>query len=241
MFSGPLLAAPLAGFTVINDSLGWRWCAWWGVFLGAGSLAGLVFLASESFAPYLLKQKAIQLRVKTGEWALHAAVENHYEPVSQKLKHIFTRPWIVLRQEPILMLISLYTAFVYALLYTFLTAYDIVFVLGYRFNQGVGGLPFFGLIVGLALAALANTNQQRYYSKWVRQNNGVLVPEWRMPIAITGSIAFPVGLFWFAWTAAFPKHVHWIVPTLSGLVTGYGILMIFMSFFTYLIDVYKTK
>lgn len=241
VFSGPMLASPLAGFTVDNSSLGWRWNMWWTVFIGAGSLFGLVFFASETFAPYLLKQKAIRLRVSTGEWQLHAEAENHYQPLPQKLKGLFQRPFIMLIQEPILMLISVYTAFTYALLYTFLVAYYIVFVEGYHMNTGVGGLPFFGLIVGLALAALANTNQQRYYAKWVRQNNGQMVPEWRMPIAVTGSVAFPIGLFWFAWTAAYPKSVHWIVPTLSGLVTGYGILMIFMSFFSYLVDVYKTK
>lgn len=241
MFSGPFLAAPLAGFTVINHSLGWRWCSWWGVFLGAGCLFSLIFFASESFAPYLLRQKAIQLRVETGEWSLHAASENHYEPLPAKLKRLLQQPWIMLAQEPILMLISIYTAFTYALLYTFLTAYDIVFVDGYHFNAGVAGLPFFGLIVGLALAALANTNQQRYFSKWARKNNGMIIPEWRMPIAMTGSVAFPVGLFWFAWTADHPSKIPWIVPTLSGIVTGYGILMIFMSFFTFLLDVYKSK
>lgn len=236
-----MLASPLAGFTVDNESLGWRWCAWWTVFIAAGSLVGLVFFASETYAPYLLKQKAIQLRVSTGEWAVHAKAEERYQPLSEKLKTLFKNPFIMLIQEPILMLISIYTAFTYALLYTFLVAYDIVFVGGYHMNAGVGGLPFFGLIIGLALAAMANLNQQRYYSRWVRANNGIMVPEWRMPIAMSGSIAFPIGLFWFAWTAAYPRSVHWIVPTLSGLVTGYGILMIFMSFFTYLIDVYKTK
>ena len=205
------------------------------------SLFGIIFLASETFAPYLLKQKAVQLRVRTGEWALHAAAENHYQSIPALLISLFKRPFLVLAQEPVLMLISLYTAFTYALLYTSLVAYDVIFSGGYHFNQGVAGLPFFGLIVGLAFAALANLNQQRSYAKWTRQNNGMPVPEWRMPIATTGSVAFPVGLFWCAWTAAYPDSVHWSVPTASGLLTGYGILIIFLSFFTYIIDVYKTK
>jgi MFS transporter, DHA1 family, multidrug resistance protein len=32
--------------------------------------------------------------------------------------------------------------------------------------------------------------------------------------------------------------VHWIVPTLSGLFTGFGILAIFMQGFMYLVDAY---
>lgn len=241
VFSAPMIASPIAGFTVDNPSLGWRFCAWWGVFIAAIGLIGLVFFASETFAPVLLRQKARALRVSTGEWSLHAESENQYQPINQQLVSLIQRPFLMLVQEPILMLISVYTAFDYALLYTFLIAYDIVFVGGYGMNLGVGGLPGYGLVVGLLLAALANVNQQRYYAKWVKQNNGVMVPEWLMPIAMTGAVAFPVGLFWFAWTAAYPNSVHWIVPTLSGLATGYGILMIFMSFFTYLIVVYKTK
>lgn len=242
VFSGPMLASPLGGFTVVNQALGWRWCAWWTVFTSAGSLLGVLFFASETYLPFLLKQKAVQIRIKTGEWAIHAKLEENHLPPTQLIKSLFQRPFRMLVQEPILMFISIYTAFTYALLYTFLNAYEVVFVEGYRMNNGVGGLPFFGLITGLALAATANILQQRFYiTPRLRSNGGIMIPEWRMPIAMTGAIAFPLGLFWFAWTGAYPRSIPWIVPTISGLVTGYGILIIFMSFFTYIVDVYKSK
>lgn len=236
-----MLAAPLAGFTIANENLGWRWCIWWTVFMGGLSFLGITFVASESFGPFLLTQKAIQLRVKTGEWVLHAEAENHYHTATELVTSLFKRPFLVLAQEPVLMLISLYTAFTYALIYTLLIAYDIVYVGGYKFDAGVAGLPLLGVMIGLALAAVVNINQQRFYSKWTRANGGVLVPEWRMPIAFTGSIAFPCGIFWFAWSASNPQSVHWVIPTVSGFATGYGFLMIFLSFFTYIVDIYKAK
>ena len=45
-------------------------------------------------------------------------------------------------------------SFIYGLLYLFLTAYPIVFQQIHRFNSGIGGLPYFGKVIGLLLAGL---------------------------------------------------------------------------------------
>ncbi|KIW29345.1 uncharacterized protein PV07_05164 [Cladophialophora immunda] len=229
VFGAPMLASPLAGFTVDNQSLGWRWCAWWTVFVGSAVFFGLMLFASESYAPYLLKQKAVQLRVDTGDWAIHAKIEERHETLGQTLKYLLQRPFIMVCKEPILLFICIYVAFVYALIYTFLVSYEIVFVEGYHMNRGTGGLPFFGVIGGLALSAVVHMAQERYYTHWARANDGIMVPEWRMPICITGAVAFTAGLFWFAWTAAYPRQVHWSIPAASGVATGYGLHTIFIG------------
>jgi DHA1 family multidrug resistance protein-like MFS transporter len=54
---------------------------------------------------------------------------------------------------------------------------------------------------------------------------------------MVGAVLFPIGLFWFAWTGNYPS-IHWIVPTLSGLLTGAGIITIFLQALNYLIDAY---
>jgi DHA1 family multidrug resistance protein-like MFS transporter len=54
---------------------------------------------------------------------------------------------------------------------------------------------------------------------------------------MVGAVLFPIGLFWFAWTGNYPS-IHWIVPTLSGLLTGAGIMLIFLQALNYLIDAY---
>ncbi|KIW92520.1 uncharacterized protein Z519_06367 [Cladophialophora bantiana CBS 173.52] len=241
VFGAPMLASPLAGFTVDNQSLGWRWCAWWTVFMGVGVLLGVVFLASESYAPYLLKQKVVRLRAETGEWAIHAKIEERHHTSRQMLKYLFQRPFIMVSKEPNLLFICIYVAFVYALIYTFLVSYGIVFVEGYHMSHGIGGLPFFGVIGGLALSVIVHMARERYYTRWVKSNNGIMAPEWRMSICLTGAVAFPVGLFWFAWTAAYPRYIHWIVPSASGVATGYGLLTIFIGCFNFILDVYRTN
>jgi DHA1 family multidrug resistance protein-like MFS transporter len=241
VFIGPLLAPFISGFTLENSNLGWRWCEWWSFFFGLLALICVVFLAEESYAPVLLSRKAASLRRETGNWAIHAKSDEASLTIRDLLEKIVIRPARMMIQEPILLALSIYTAFAYALLYTFLVSYGIVFVEGYGMGLGVGGLPFLGLVVGMVVAMIVNLNQQRYYSRWIRENSGKMIPEWRMPLCITGAVAFAVGLFWFGWTAAYPKSVHWMAPTASGIVTGYGILMIFMSCFTYMVDIYLSK
>lgn len=128
-------------------------------------------------------------------------------------------------------------AFIYGLLYLFLTAYPIVFQRIHGFNPGVGGLPFFGLIVGMVSAGLYVISTQKSYLAKLDANNGIPIPEWRLPPVILGGISFTCGLFWFGWSG-YRADIHWIVPTLSGLLTGFGLLSIFLQSLNYLVDAY---
>lgn len=139
--------------------------------------------------------------------------------------------------EPIVLLFSIYNAFIYGLLYLFLTAYPLVFQRVHGFNPGVGGLPFFGVICGQLLAGLMIFIRQPGYNRKLAANNNRPIPEWRCPEIIAGGISFGLGLFWFGWTG-YRADIHWIVPTLSGLLTGFGIMSIFLQALNYLVDAY---
>lgn len=51
-------------------------------------------------------------------------------------------------------------------------------------------------------------------------------PEERMYSCMMGSLMLPVSLFWFAWTAN--SDIHWIVPILSGIPFGWGLVLLFV-------------
>src|SRR5438045_8263118 len=112
--------------------------------------------------------------------------------------------------EPIVLLLSIYMAFIYGLLYLFLTAYPIVFQQIHGFNAGVGGLPYFGMICGQLLAGLYVALSQPAYNRKLTANNGVPIPEWRLPQVIVGGATFAVGLFWLGWSG-YRADIHWIV------------------------------
>lgn len=128
-------------------------------------------------------------------------------------------------------------AFIYGLLYLFLTAYPLVFQGVYHMNPGVGGLPFFGMVSGQVIAGATMIFRQPSYRRKLAANNNVPIPEWRLPEVIVGGVSFAIGLLWLGWSG-YREEVHWIAPTLSGLLSGSGIMFIFLQSLNYLVDAY---
>lgn len=196
-----------------------------------------LFFLEETYPPVILVSKAAELRRRTKNWGIHAKQEEIEIDFRELITKNFSRPMRLLVTEPIVLLISLYLAFVYGLLYLFLTAYPLVFQGVHGMTPGVGGLPYFGMIIGMLFAGVFITLTQPWYNRKLAANNGVPIPEWRLPPAILGGISFACGLFWFGWSG-YRSDVHWIVPTLSGLLSGFGLLSIFLQSLNYLIDAY---
>lgn len=237
VFSGPLMAPFIGGFMIENPNLGWRWTEYLMTILGGTAFLLDLFLLPETYPPVVLVSKASELRRRTLNWGIHAKQEEIEVDFKELVNKNFSRPLRILVGEPIVLFLSIYMAFIYGLLYLFLTAYPIVFQQIHGFSAGVSGLMYFGMIVGELFAAALIILQQPSYNKKLAANNGVPVPEWRLPPVIAGGAAFAVGLFWFGWSG-YRADIHWIVPTLSGLLTGFGLLSIFLQSLNYIVDAY---
>jgi DHA1 family multidrug resistance protein-like MFS transporter len=196
----------------------------------------LVFL-EETYPPVILIAKAAELRRRTKNWGIHAKQEEIEIDFNELITKNFSRPMRILFTEPIVLLLSIYMAFIYGLLYLFMTAYPIVFQRIHGMSGGVGGLPYFGMVIGMILAGIYIVLTQPSYNRKLAANNGVPIPEWRLPPVIVGGVSFAIGLFWFGWSG-YKASIHWIVPTLSGLFTGFGLLSIFLQALNYLVDAY---
>jgi DHA1 family multidrug resistance protein-like MFS transporter len=93
------------------------------------------------------------------------------------------------------------------------------------------------MVTGEVIAFIVIVLSNPRYAKKLEANNNIPVPEWRLPISMVGGVLFTAGLFWFGWSG-YSGNVHWIVPVLSGLFTGFGIFSIFLSLLNYLVDAY---
>lgn len=236
VFLGPMIAPFIGGF--LNMSyLGWRWTAYIPAFMGYAAFILNLFFLKESYPPVVLVSKASELRRRTKNWGIHAKQEEIEVDLRELIVNNFSRPIKLLINEPLILAVTVYLSFIYGLLYCFLTAYTLVFEGVHGFNPGVSGLPLFGMVVGLFIAATYIIWDSRSYNRKLDTNGGMPVPEWRLPPVIVGGALFAAGLFWFGWTG-FTSSIHWIVPTLSGLFTGFGLLIIFIQLFNYLIDTY---
>jgi DHA1 family multidrug resistance protein-like MFS transporter len=236
VFTGPLLAPFIGGF-IVDSYLGWRWTSYLVAIMGFLSFFLDILFLRETYPPSILVAKAAELRRRTLNWGIHAKQEEIEIDIRELITKNFSRPMRLLFTEPIVTLLSIYMAFIYGLLYLFLTAYPFVFQGVHGMSAGVGGLTFFGMITGQLIAGFAVLMQQPWYARKLAANGGVPIPEWRLPSVIAGGVAFAAGLFWFGWSG-YRADIHWIVPTLSGLLTGFGLASIMLQSLNYLVDAY---
>ncbi|OTA98002.1 hypothetical protein M426DRAFT_70589 [Hypoxylon sp. CI-4A] len=234
-FIGPV-AGPIIGGFIVDSHLGWRWTAWLTLIMSSFAALVALVLLPETHAPTLLRRRARKLRFATKDWALHAASEEQGVDMDTIIYVYLLRPWKMLFLEPILLLITIYMGFVYGIIYLLFEAYPISFQQERGWSNGVGALPFLAITVGVVSGAcfvvyISKTRYARLIAK-----NGRLEPEERLLPMMLGSLLFPAGLFWFAWTS--DPNISWVPQVLSGIFIGAGVMTIFLQGLNYVIDVY---
>ena len=194
-------------------------------------------IVPETYAPLLLRKRAQRLSHITGQvYCSKLDLERGEVSIKDAFGAALLRPWILLFAEPIVFLLSIYMAIVYGTLYMLFGAYPIVFQEIRGWNEGVGSLPFLGVMTGTMIAVAANMWDNKRYVRVSKQHHGFAPPETRLVPTMVGGFAVPIGLFWFAWTNG--TNVHWIVSIIAGAPFGFGMVLVFLSIMTYLVDAY---
>lgn len=235
-FMGPVLGPIAGGF--LGQSAGWRWVQ--GLLAAFSSVTWLLmaFGVPETYSPLLLQRRAESLSKLTG-WVYVSKFEA--QSGKPKLKEVYktalSRPWILLFREPIVAMLSVYMSIVYGTLYMLFAAYPIVYQQTRGWSQGVGGLPFLGVAIGMLGAVVYSISENKRYNRIAEERyGGFAPPEQRLPPALVGCVCIPIGLFWFAWSNS--PDVHWFASVAAGAPFGFGMVMVFLSVFNYLIDSY---
>ena len=140
-FCGPV-AAPIMGGYVAESSLGCRWTEYFTAILCFISWTSAALFLPETYHPRILQRHAKRLRLQTGDWTLHAQADERQISLQIIVERYLTRPFRMLYQEPILLLIALYVGLAYGILYLFFTAYPISFHRQRQWSQ-VCQLAFF--------------------------------------------------------------------------------------------------
>ncbi|OOF92181.1 hypothetical protein ASPCADRAFT_210589 [Aspergillus carbonarius ITEM 5010] len=234
-FMGPTLGPVCGGFLGMNA--GWKWVmGFLAAFSGCLWIIGSLVMP-ETYAPVLLRRRAKNLTKVTGK--VHQSkmeAERGKVPYATVFKTALSRPWVLLFREPIVLLLSIYMAIIYGTLYMMFAAFPIVYEELRGWNQGVSGLAFLGIMVGMNSAVLYSIWDNKRYIKTEEAHKGFAPPEARLPPCLIASIAIPIGLFWFAWTN-YPS-IHFMASISAGVPFGFGMVLVFLSLMNYLIDAY---
>lgn len=235
LFFGPTLG-PITG-SFIGMAHDWRWIEWFlaimsGVLWIMGSLT-----IPETYSPALLHRRAQSLSKLTGK-VYKSNADKLGRSYSTKVKKALVRPWLLLAVEPVVFLLSAYLAIEYGILYLLFAAFPVVYRDQRGWNAGVATLPFLAVLVGMLLGVMYCMIHDRRRAHGTLDGVGKsFVAEQRLQPAKVGAIAIPIGLFLFAWTNS--PSVHFMVSAIGAAFFGLGLVNIFISSTSYLIDTYS--
>ncbi|KAL9075605.1 MAG: hypothetical protein Q9157_003961 [Trypethelium eluteriae] len=223
-FTGPIVGPIIGGFIAQSSLVSWRWTEWVTLIM-SGLVLGLVcLLLPETYPGVLLKWKAAHLRRVTGDERYRAEMEIRDEGFLARLRRALYRPFLLTFQEPIVILVALYLTVVYIVLFTFFDGYTYIFEEIHHTSQGVTGLCFAGIAVGLfgasALVPLIYRWAKRDLAKVKEQGGSRLPPEFRLWFAMLGAPAITISLFWMGWTSDLPVR-HRLVRDICGFSAGF--------------------
>lgn len=232
-FMGPILGPIVGGFAA--EYKDWRWTMWVSMMF-SGAILLPVLLMPETYKPSLLTARARKRGIALVEPKMDA------KRIRGIMAYAFLRPLQMLVEEPIVLIMSVYIAFIFAVLFGFFEAFPIIFRGTYHMGIGISGLPFIGVGLGLVLGVFFYMvlDHVKYFPKNAngtrgkRDENGQFVwdpPEAKLLPGKVGAVALPVGLFWLAWTAR--SSVHWMAPTAAGVPFGFGLVLVFMTVLFY--------
>mgnify|MGYP004507275877 CR=1 FL=1 len=195
-FMGPVLGPIIGGFLGMTE--GWRWvnglmAIWSGVLLIVTAC-----IVPETYPPVLLRKRAEKLSKITGKvYRSRTDIDQGKISLSEAFSTGLKRPWILLFCEPIVLLLSLYHAIIYGILYMLFGAFPIVYRQGRGWNEGISGLPFVAVAIGvlLAIVYVIVVDNKQYMKKVKESGKGFTTPEARLPMCLVGGIALPIGLF----------------------------------------------
>jgi MFS family permease len=186
-FLGPTLG-PLAGACIVHDYAGrWRFTQWVILMVGAPIWIGVI-LTNETSKAQILKPVKEARPWSTAHVA--ARIKHHvWGGLLRPVKMLFT--------EVIVFSLTLYTAYAYAMVFSFFDSYPYILTVDYGFDSRQVGLSFLSVIIGYLLATfLFGIFEKTLYAKARSAANGLPAPEHRLYSALVGSFFLPIGLFW---------------------------------------------
>ncbi|KZT56967.1 MFS general substrate transporter [Calocera cornea HHB12733] len=233
--SGPAVGPMISGFIV--EKIDWRWIFWITTIAdGIVQILGLFFLR-ETYAPKLLGDKVRRLRLETGNTKLYSIYDREDRSMRAIVTRGMIRPFVFLGTEPLCQIIGTYMALMYGVLYLLLTTFASLWVVDYGESSGISGLNYLAIGAGYTAGSQIGARMiDVTYRRRKAKNNGVGLPEFRIPIILVSAPVSVLGLILYGWSAQF--KVFWFVPDLGIFIYGMGTLSAWLAIQTYLVDTY---
>lgn len=183
-FLGPTLG-PLAGaYIMAEHGNNWRWTQYMLLFIGAPIWAMCVLMKETS-----------------RKWILRNEVGDH-QITGAKLAGLATsaimKPMHMLFTEVVVLSMAIYTAFAYAMIFSYFASASYILQTLYAFDFKKVGLSFISVIIGYLLGTIIFVLLDKVSIAQAAKKTppSTPTPEARLLGALVGSVFLPAGLFW---------------------------------------------
>ncbi|OQE26191.1 hypothetical protein PENFLA_c007G08944 [Penicillium flavigenum] len=148
------------------------------------------------------------------------------------------RPTKLLIFSPIVLVLSIYVALIFGLLYLLFATFSMVFEGQYGFSTGISGLAYLGLGLGelLGLLIFGILSERLLKAKMAAANVQESKPEYRLVLMMWFPPVIGPGLFIYGWSAYY--QVHWMAPIFGTFIVGFGAFFVIMPSQLYLVDLF---
>ncbi|KKA26691.1 hypothetical protein TD95_001630 [Thielaviopsis punctulata] len=224
-FLGPTLG-PLAGAYIMESHSDWRWTLYTTLILAAPIWLATAVMRETSKVWILRNEPGHELDISASK-------------IGGVLRTALTKPIKMLLTDSVVLVLALYSAYAYALVFSYFASTSFILQLFYRFTLREVGLSFIAVIIGYIVATAmfgVFTNRvEGHAAKLGRPPR----PELRLLSACVGSILLPASLFWYAWEV----HVggKWAAEVASGILFGWGAFSIFLSIIIYQVEFFGAE
>ncbi|ODV90240.1 hypothetical protein CANCADRAFT_56800 [Tortispora caseinolytica NRRL Y-17796] len=231
-------AGPLVGSAIVRAGT-WRWSVWIILIISLTLLLIILFFLPETSHEKLLRHKSARLRARHPTQTIMAPSDLAVLSLKRLATIYLVRPFEMLVREPIAMVLSLYLAFVYSLMFLSFAAVPYSFQVTYHWSKLVSTIPVTGMFVGVCVGLCIHIwwINNRYLPQEAKLG-GAPPPEIYMFHACLGGPIVPISLLWFGWTS-YPS-IHWIVPVIGFSNIGFAVFCFFQSIMSYLTNAYPT-
>ncbi|RYO90340.1 hypothetical protein DL764_008459 [Monosporascus ibericus] len=222
---------PAIGVALLTR-LAWRWTQYFVALLSLFNLV-LAKLSSDTYHQRLLRRRYIRLGLDVAQLPTPAALFRGL------IELTILRPLLMLGTEPLVGLLSLYVACMFAIPFVFFGGLFWVFQTDYGYTFWECRRIFYalgsGCVVGMFIPLISSV---WYRFKYLRRFRPASIhPESHILPAMIGSVLIPIGLFWFGWSAHLSVDRN-IFPLIGVALFGAGNVSLFISAVLYHRDVY---